>query len=74
MRVKVIAPFPLTTLDSDNEIEIPENATVARLLRQIRAPLYAQFMPGTVNGVQANRRTRLHPGDLVVFLVPYSGG
>ena len=73
MRVKVVAPFPTPGLEGD-EIELPERATVARLIQALRPPVYAHLLPVSVNGQQATRRTRLHPGDLVVFLMPYQGG
>ncbi|RPI31585.1 MAG: hypothetical protein EHM70_11225, partial [Chloroflexota bacterium] len=74
IRVKVVAPFNLNEADKVGEIELPDRTTVAQLLRRLGAPLYAYALPVAVNSKQASRRQVLHDGDLVVFIVPISGG
>ncbi len=74
IRVKIVAPFKLSQADSSGEVELPDRTTVGRLVRLLHAPLYAHILPVIVNGSQAGRRKILKNGDLVVFLVPISGG
>ncbi len=74
MNVKVIAPFALKRARGGETIELPEGATSMQLLRLLHAPIYAYALPMTVNGEQVGKHKRLHEGDLVVFLVPFSGG
>ncbi len=74
MRVKVVAPFKTAGATTDGEIELPDRATVTKLLRLLHAPLYAYALPVVVNGFQVGKRQQLHDGDLVVFVVPISGG
>ncbi len=74
VRVKVVAPFKVSQADSSGQIELPDRITVGKLLRILHAPLYAYALPVVVNGAQARRRYLLQEGDLVVFVMPYSGG
>ncbi len=74
VRVKVVAPFIISQADSGGEVELPDRTTVGRLIRLLHVPLYAHVLPVVVNGSQAGRRKILKNGDLVVFLVPISGG
>ncbi len=74
IRVKIVAPFTISQADSSGEVDIPDRTTVGRLLRLLHAPLYAHVLPVVVNGSQAGRRRMLKNGDLVIFLVPISGG
>ncbi len=74
IRVKVVAPFKISQADHSGEVELPDRTTVGRLVRLLNAPLYAHLLPVIVNGTQAGRRKMLNNGDLVVFLVPISGG
>ncbi len=74
IRVKIIAPFKIAQIDRNGEVELPDRTTVGRLVRLLHAPLYAHVIPVFVNGSQAGRGKILKNGDLVVFLVPISGG
>lgn len=74
IRVKVVAPFALEKADRNGEVELPDRATVWQLMKYLHSPLYAYALPVVVNGKQASKRRRLQQDDLVVFLMPYSGG
>ncbi len=74
VRVKIVAPFKISEADSNGEVELPDRTTVGRLIGVLHAPLYAYVLPVAVNGAQAGRRYLLKEGDLVVFVLPYSGG
>jgi sulfur carrier protein ThiS len=74
MRVKVVAPFPISNIQADNEVEVPDRCTVGSLLRRLNPPVYGYLLPVLVNGIQAKYKTRLKPGDLIVILLPMSGG
>ncbi len=74
IRVKVVAPFAIREIDKSGEIELPDQITVGQLRKRLRAPLFAYALPVMVNGKQAGARQRLQQGDLVIFLMPLSGG
>lgn len=75
IRVELVAPFELEGLDSGGCIELPDGARVADLLKRVRGlPAYARFWPVAVNGEQVKRSQRLMDGDIVLFILPVSGG
>jgi len=72
--VKVVAPFTLKNTNSAGEIQVPERTTLNGLLRRVGAPLLAYALPAAVNGSHVRKNQRLKEGDLVVFILPISGG
>lgn len=75
MRVKVISPFPLRGLEDDDTLELKEGARVRDVLkRSLPAAVYAMVVPVSVNGRQVPPDHKLTEGDLVVILMPISGG
>ncbi len=75
IRVKLVAPFELDGIDSDDCVELPDGARVKDLLRRVHGlPFYARFLPMAVNGDQVKSSHRLKDGDMVVFIMPVSGG
>ncbi len=75
IRVRLVAPFALDGVDPAGWIDLPDGARVNDLLRCAREfPLYARFLPITVNGEQVKRSHRLKDGDTVVWIMPISGG
>ncbi len=75
MRIKVISPFEVRGLAEDGTLELKEGARVRDLLRRsLPAALYATLVPVSVNGRQVQPAHRLQDGDLVVILMPISGG
>jgi sulfur carrier protein ThiS len=75
IQVKVISPFPLRGVDTDGTVELPDNTRVRDLLRRsLPAALYARIVPVSVNGRQVPPSHRLQDGDLVVIIMPISGG
>ena len=75
IRVELVAPFELKGLDPGGCIELPDGARVSDLLKRVRGlPPYARLMPVAVNGEQAKRSQRLKDGDIVLFILPASGG
>ncbi len=75
IRVKLVAPFELDGIDSDGCVDLPDGARVNDLLRRVRGlPLYARLLPIAVNGDQVKRSHRLKNGDMVLFIMPVSGG
>ena len=75
IRVKLVAPFELDGIDSEGCVDLPDGARVEDLLRRLHGfPLYARFLPVAVNGDQVKRSHRLKDGDMVLFVMPISGG
>lgn len=75
IRVRLVAPFELDGIDSDGCVDLPDGARVRDLFMRVRGlPLYARFLPVAVNGDQVNRSHRLRDGDMVLFIMPVSGG
>lgn len=75
IRVKLVAPFELVGIDSDGCVDLPDGARVKDLFRRVHGfPLYARFLPVAVNGDQVKRSHCLKDGDMVLFIMPVSGG
>lgn len=75
IRVKLVAPFELEGIDSEGCVDLPDGARVKDLLSRVQGlPLYARFLPIAVNGDQVERSYRLKDGDMVLFIMPVSGG
>ncbi len=74
IRIRVVSPFPLERAGPDGEVELPDQTTVWQMIHRLHLPFYAYALPVSVNGEQAGKRRRLCQGDLVVFIMPYSGG
>lgn len=75
IRVKLVAPFELDGIDSAGCVDLPDGARVRDLFRRLHGfPLYARLLPVAVNGDQVNHSHRLKDGDMVVFIIPVSGG
>ncbi len=75
MRVRVVAPFAVRGQAQDGCVEMPEGACVRDLLGlAVRPPIFSRLLPVTVNGEPASSSRRLRQDDLVVFIMPLSGG
>ena len=75
IRVKLVAPFKLDGIDPEGCIDLPDGARVRDLWGRIHGfPLYARFLPIAVNGDQVKRSHPLKDGDMVLFIMPVSGG
>lgn len=72
--VKMVAPFELRSISTDGEIAIPAGTSLLMMLLMTGAPLYALAMPVVVNGKQESKSYCLQDGDIVVFVMPFSGG
>ncbi len=72
MKVKVIAPFEIPGREADGTLELRDGARVREIFRG--APAFTLLLPVSVNGEQVSRRRKLQDGDLVVVIVPISGG
>ena len=75
MKIKVIAPFEIARLDSDDCLDVPPGTTVNGVLRcaRLKRPLW-MLMPVSVNGKQVRKSHKLKEGDVVAFISPISGG
>ncbi|MDD5367834.1 MAG: hypothetical protein PHQ40_02015 [Anaerolineaceae bacterium] len=74
IKVKVIAPFKIPGQAVDGSVDLPDHTRVSGLLKLGRAPLFTRLLPVSVNGEQVSGRRVLCDGDLVIFIVPISGG
>jgi molybdopterin converting factor small subunit len=75
MHVRVIAPFEIKRLDSEDRLELPEGTTIRGLIGLTGLALtHIWVLPVFVNGERVSRSHRLKDGDLVVFLNPTAGG
>lgn len=73
MKVKVIAPFAIRGLDSQDWLEMSEGSRVRDVLKGSGLNP-ARLLPVFVNGQQVKKSHILKDGDTVVFLYPLSGG
>ncbi len=75
IRVQLVAPFELDGIDSDGCVDLPDGARVADLFKRVHGlPLYVRLLPVAVNGDQVKLSHRLKDGDMVLFIMPVSGG
>ena len=75
MRVKVIAPFEIPDLDGDGFLEVEAGINLRQLRRKLKPDRLAlRLLPVFVNGERVKGSYKLRPGDLIVFLMPISGG
>ena len=71
----VAAPFELRGQGRDGCVDLHEGARVRDLLRlAVNAPIYTRLLPVSVNGEQAKHSQILQDGDVVVFILPRTGG
>jgi sulfur carrier protein ThiS len=73
MKIKVIAPFPIRSLDPEGCLEMSEGSRVKDVLKGSGLNP-ARLLPVFVNGQQVKKSYILKDGDLIVFLYPLSGG
>ncbi len=75
IRVQLVAPFELDGIDSDGCVDLPDGARVGDLFKRVHGlPLYVRLLPVAVNGDQVKLSHRLKDGDMVLFIMPVSGG
>jgi len=75
MKIKVIAPFEIPGLDREDRLEVPEGTRVRDVLK--RSPSlhgFLRVLPVMVNGKQVKAAHVLKDGDILVIVVPVSGG
>jgi len=75
VKVRLVAPFQVAGQDADGWLEVPEGTTVRQLLR--RAGLAGRLLgvlPAMVNGRQVRAAHLLRDGDVLVVVLPLSGG
>jgi hypothetical protein len=72
--VKVVSPLSLKNAGPSGEVQLPERTTVGGMLVRAGAPLPAHILPAFVNGSLAKKSQKLNDGDLIVLLLPFSGG
>ncbi|MHC1735683.1 MAG: MoaD/ThiS family protein [Erysipelotrichaceae bacterium] len=62
-------------LNEDGEIELKQDATVAKLIAIVNVPLFLRpLLVVSVNGKTVKKNHVLHDGDTVSFLTPLAGG
>jgi sulfur carrier protein ThiS len=75
MKIKFVAPIRMARQDTEGTLEIPDGTTVRKLLRRTGvAGRMLAALPIMVNGNQVKPTFILHDGDVVVVVMPLSGG
>ena len=75
MKIKFVGPLKMAGQDPEGTLEIPEGTTVRKLLHQAGvAGRMLAVLPVMVNGKQVQPAHILQDGDVLVVVIPLSGG
>jgi molybdopterin converting factor small subunit len=75
MKVKVIAPFEIPGLDTDDWLEVPQDTRIKDILKLAKTALpVRRLLPVSVNGKLVRKSYQLRENDVLIFLFPFSGG